>query len=132
MRSTMCERRLIGHFSPDGDAALGSALTAVSVPFGLQLALVEEFHARVEHALYWISTRSAPHPEIEERLKTTLSTLSQNMRKPPRAEQTEEATADPVERIAAPKQQVAPLLRKTIFQIEAADYDGAVRTATRL
>jgi predicted ATPase/DNA-binding winged helix-turn-helix (wHTH) protein len=119
-------------FSPDGDAALGSALTVVSVPFGLQLALVEEFHARVEHALYWISTRSAPHPEIEERLKMTLSTLSQNMQKPPRAERTEEATVDPVERIAAPKQQIAPLLRKTIFQIEAADYDGSVRTATRL
>src|SRR6202034_2589261 len=59
-------------FSPDGDAFLGAALTAVSVPFGFQLALVEEFHARVEHALYWITARATPHREIEDRLRMTL------------------------------------------------------------
>jgi hypothetical protein len=96
------------------------------------LALVEEFHARVEHALYWISMRGTPHPEIEDRLRMTLSALGQNMRKPKRTESFEEAIADPVARIAAPKQRIAPMLRKAIFQIEAADYVGSVRTATRL
>jgi predicted ATPase/DNA-binding winged helix-turn-helix (wHTH) protein len=119
-------------FSPDGDPALGSVLTVFSVPFGLQLALVEEFRARVEHALYWISTRATPHPEIEGRLRMTLSALRQNMRKPKGAEQSEEANADPVAQIAAPRHRIAPMLRKAIFQIEAADYGGSVRTATRL
>jgi predicted ATPase/DNA-binding winged helix-turn-helix (wHTH) protein len=120
-------------FSSDGDAFLGAALTAVSVPFGLQLMLVEEFHARVEHALYWIAARTTPHPEIEGRLRMTLATLSQNMRRPPTAQQAADVlAADPIELIGSPRLQVAPLLRKTIFQIEAADYDGAVNTAARL
>jgi len=120
-------------FSSDGDAFLGAALTAVSVPFGLQLMLVQEFHARVEHALYWIRARTTPHPEIEGRLRMTLATLSQNMQRPRTAQQAEDAlAADPVELIGSPKLQVAPLLRKTIFQIEAADYEGAVNTAARL
>jgi predicted ATPase/DNA-binding winged helix-turn-helix (wHTH) protein len=120
-------------FSSDGDAFLGAALTAVSVPFGLQLMLVEEFHARVEHALYWIRARTTPHPEIEGRLRMTLATLSQNMQRPSAAQQAEDSLAgDPVELIGSPKLRVAPLLRKTIFQIEAADYDGAVNTAARL
>jgi predicted ATPase/DNA-binding winged helix-turn-helix (wHTH) protein len=119
-------------FSSDGDAFLGAALTAVSVPFGLQLMLVEEFHARVEHALYWIRARTTPHPEIEGRLTMTLATLSQNMQRPLAAQPAEETLADPVELIGSPKLQVAPLLRKTIFQIEAADYEGAVKTAARL
>jgi predicted ATPase len=119
-------------FSSDGDAFLGAALTAVSVPFGLQLMLVEEFHARVAHALYWISARTTLHPEIEGRLRMTLATLSQNMQRPLAARPAEEGLADPVELIGSPKLQVAPLLRKTIFQIEAADYDGAVNTTARL
>ena len=120
-------------FSSDGDASLGAALTVVSVPFGLQLMLVEEFYARVEHALYWIRARTTPHPEIEARLRMTLATLSQNMQRPLAAQRAEEVlAADPVELIGSPKLQVAPLLRKTIFQIEAAEYDGAVNTAARL
>jgi predicted ATPase/DNA-binding winged helix-turn-helix (wHTH) protein len=120
-------------FSSDGDASLGAALTAVSVPFGLQLMLVEEFYARVEHALYWIRARTTPHPEIEARLRMTLATLSQNMQRPLAARRAEEVlAADPIELIGSPKLQVAPLLRKTIFQIEAAEYDGAVNTAARL
>jgi predicted ATPase/DNA-binding winged helix-turn-helix (wHTH) protein len=119
-------------FSSDGDPFLGAALTAVSVVFGLQLMLVEEFHARVKHALYWIRARTTPHPEIEGRLTMTLSTLSQNMQRPLAAEPADEALADPVELIGSPRLQVAPLLRKTIFQIEAADYDSAVNTAARL
>jgi predicted ATPase/DNA-binding winged helix-turn-helix (wHTH) protein len=120
-------------FSPDGDAFLGAALTAVSVPFGFQLALVEEFHARVEHALYWITARATPHPEIEGRLRMTLATLSQNTQRESGLQRAEETLAtDPIERIGSPKLQVAPLLRKTIFQIEAADYEGAVNTAAKL
>ena len=119
--------------SSDGDAFLGTALTVSSVPFGLQLGLVEEFQARVEHALYWIKARTTLHPEIEARLTMTLSTLGQNIRRPPTAQASDELLAtDTVELIGPPKQQIAPLLRKTIFQIEAAAYEDAVNSAAKL
>jgi ABC-type glycerol-3-phosphate transport system substrate-binding protein len=38
-------------FSPDGDASIGVALTAATVPVWMNLSLMEEFRGRVEQAL---------------------------------------------------------------------------------
>jgi predicted ATPase/DNA-binding winged helix-turn-helix (wHTH) protein len=120
-------------FSSDGDPFLGTALTVVSLPFGLQLGLAEEFQARIEHALYWIKARTGLHPEIEAQLTLTLSALRENIGRPRAGQLLDEVlAANTVDLIGPPKQQIAPLLRRTIFQIEGADYDGAVNTAVKL
>jgi len=117
-------------FSTDGDASLGSALTAVSVPFGFQLALVEEFSARAQYALDWVTARGAAQPDMEMRLRGALSALSQNMRRPRQLDDAMESQL--AERVRSPKQQMNPLLQKTIYQIEVADYSGALHTAEKL
>ena len=115
-------------FSADGDPELGTALTVVSVPFGFQLALVEEFYARAQFALDWITARGAPRAAMEVRLRGALSALSQNMQ---RRRQVDEALNTELERVS-PKQQINPLLQRTIFQIEIADYGGALHSAEQL
>jgi predicted ATPase len=120
-------------FSPEGDTALGASLTSISVPFGLQLARIEEFRARIEHALYWVRSSPTPQPEIEARLRDTLSMLTSNLQRVQPAEAVAEAVrADPVEGIGSPKNRISPLLRKAVFQIEGGDYEGAVKTASRM
>jgi predicted ATPase/DNA-binding winged helix-turn-helix (wHTH) protein len=115
-------------FSAEGDTALGTALTAISVPFGIQLAHLEEFRARIEHALYWVTAGPVPQPEIELRLRDTLSHLTSNMQR----SEAVSPVGDAVDRIEAPKNRISPLLRKTIFEIESADYDAALESAARL
>jgi predicted ATPase/DNA-binding winged helix-turn-helix (wHTH) protein len=117
-------------FSTDGDASLGTALTVVSVPFGFQLALMEEFSARAQYALDWVTARGAAQPDVEMRLRGALSALSQNMRRPRHLDQALDAQL--AERLRTPKQQITPLLQKTIYQIEIADYAGGLCTAEKL
>jgi tetratricopeptide (TPR) repeat protein len=120
-------------FSAEGDTALGASLTSISVPFGLQLARIEEFRARIEHALYWVKSSARPQPEIEARLRDTLAMLTSNLQRIQPAEAgAEAARADPVEGIGSPRNRISPLLRKAVFQIEAGDYEGAVKTASRM
>lgn len=115
-------------FSTDGDPELGSALTVVSVPFGFQLALVEEFYARAQFALDWITARGPPQPVLEMRLRGAISILSQNIQRQRQVDTALEPGAEPV----SPKLQINPLLQKTIYQIEIADYGAALRTAEQL
>jgi predicted ATPase/DNA-binding winged helix-turn-helix (wHTH) protein len=115
-------------FSTDGDPELGTALTVVSVPFGFQLALVEEFQARARFALDWITARGPPQAALELRLRGALSILGQNMQRP---RQVDEALDPGIERVS-PKLQVNPILQRTIYQIEVADYGAALRSAEQL
>jgi predicted ATPase/DNA-binding winged helix-turn-helix (wHTH) protein len=120
-------------FSSEGDAMLGASLTSISVPFGLQLGRIEEFRARVEHALYSLRISPTPQLEIESRLRDTLSMLTSNLQRTQPAEAAAEAVRpDPVEGIGSPKDRISPLLRKAVFQIEGGDYEGAVKTAARM
>jgi predicted ATPase/DNA-binding winged helix-turn-helix (wHTH) protein len=115
-------------FSTDGNPELGTALTVVSVPFGFQLSLVEEFYARAQFALDWITARGPPQPALEIRLRGAISILSQNMQ---RSRQVDEALEPGLDRVS-PKLQINPLLQKTIYQIEIADYGAALRSAEQL
>jgi predicted ATPase/DNA-binding winged helix-turn-helix (wHTH) protein len=117
-------------FSTDGDASLGTALTAVSVPFGFQLALMEEFSARAQYALDWVTARGTAQPDVEMRLRSALSALSHNMRRPRHLDDAVDALLG--ERLRTPKQQITLLLQRTIYQIEVADYAGALCTAEKL
>jgi predicted ATPase len=117
-------------FSTDGDASLGTALTAVSVPFGFQLALMEEFSARARYALDWVTARGTAQPDVEMRLRSALSALSHNMRRPRGLDDGVDAQLG--ERLRTPKQQITLLLQRTIYQIEVADYAGGLCTAEKL
>jgi predicted ATPase/DNA-binding winged helix-turn-helix (wHTH) protein len=59
-------------FSPDGDAALGIALTAAGIPMWLSLSLVEECRVRVEQALTTIATGGKSDPRSIMQLHTAL------------------------------------------------------------
>jgi predicted ATPase/DNA-binding winged helix-turn-helix (wHTH) protein len=48
-------------FSPDGDGAIGSALTAAAAPLWFHLSLLDEGMARVERAIAW--TKDQPIPD---------------------------------------------------------------------
>ncbi len=68
-------------FSPRGDAALGAALTVASVPFGYQLALIDEFRDRVKHALVHVSNMPIPQAILKSRLTSALKMISRYTQK---------------------------------------------------
>jgi predicted ATPase/DNA-binding winged helix-turn-helix (wHTH) protein len=59
-------------FSPDGNAAIGVALTAAAVPLWCQLSLIEECRARVEQALAQITAGSDRDAQVELQLEAAL------------------------------------------------------------
>jgi len=59
-------------FSPDGNAAMGVALTAAAVPLWCQLSLIEECRGRVEQALAQIATGSDRDAQVELQLEAAL------------------------------------------------------------
>jgi len=59
-------------FSPDGDASLGVALTAVAVPLWMQLSLLEECRGRVERALAALAAGADRDARHEMKLHATL------------------------------------------------------------
>ena len=65
-------------FSADGDIAIGTSLTAASLPFGFQLALIDEFTKRAENALANLAGSSPEPPITELRLTLALAMLYQN------------------------------------------------------
>ena len=58
-------------FSPEGDAALGVALTAAAVPLWFQMSLIDEASQRVQHAL--LTPLPNPDPGCEMRLQAALA-----------------------------------------------------------
>ena len=59
-------------FSPSGDASLGAALTAVSVPLWMQLSLFDECRERVERAISVTRAESSPDARREMKLCAAL------------------------------------------------------------
>ncbi len=60
-------------FSPDGDAAIGVALTAWSLPLGYQLSLIDELRVWVERALLHAGLISPAQPLLEMRLNIAMN-----------------------------------------------------------
>ena len=69
-------------FSPDGDAAIGVALTAWSLPLGYQLSLIDELRVWVERALLHAGSIAPAQPLPEMRLNIAMIRLSQNLTVP--------------------------------------------------
>ena len=69
-------------FSPDGDAAIGVALTAWSLPLGYQLSLIDELRVWVERALLHAGLDCPAQPLLEMRLNIAMIRLSQNLTVP--------------------------------------------------
>ena len=65
-------------FSDVGDAASGVALTALAMPVGLQLGLVDEFRTRIETAIVRARSLSTPQRVEEMRLNLVYGILNQN------------------------------------------------------
>jgi hypothetical protein len=120
-------------FSPSGDATLGVALTVASVPFGYQLALIEEFRDRVKHALAHVSNVPVPQAVITSRLTSALTMMSRYTQKEENAEEPSHLSAvETSETVGIAKYHVGPILQKTICQIEDGNYREAVETANTL
>lgn len=62
-------------FSAEGDAAIGIALTAVTLPLGYQLSLLDEYQAHVEQALERLQALRGADAALELRLRTALGGL---------------------------------------------------------
>src|SRR3984893_9300060 len=120
-------------FSPSGDATLGAALTVASVPFGYQLALIEEFRDRVQHALASVSNMPITQPVIKSRLTSALEMISRYTQKLEYAlESSHPSAIETSETVSIAKYQIGPILQKTISQIEDGNYREAVGTAKTL
>jgi predicted ATPase/DNA-binding winged helix-turn-helix (wHTH) protein len=65
-------------FAPGGDTELGAALTVASLPFGVQLSLLDEFKNRATLALEALSRLSPPRPLWELRINNALVGLLWN------------------------------------------------------
>jgi predicted ATPase/DNA-binding winged helix-turn-helix (wHTH) protein len=61
-------------FSSDGDASVGAALTAASVPLWMHLSLIEECRGRVEQALARIAAGAGTDPRRKMQLYASLAT----------------------------------------------------------
>ena len=55
-------------FSPEGDGAIGAALTAAAAPLWFHLSLLDEGIARVERAITWLKDQPSPNRRLMEQL----------------------------------------------------------------
>lgn len=120
-------------FSPSGDPALGAGLTVASVPFGYQLALIEEFRDRVKHALAHVLNMPVSQTVLKLRLTSALKMISRYTQNEEDAGESSHLSAiETSETVGIAKYQIGPILQKTISQIEDGNYREAVGTAKTL
>ena len=120
-------------FAPGGDVALGATLTAAALPFGFQLAQIEEFAHRAERALQTLARLSPPQPVVELRLTAALAVLLSNMGSAEeRAAATLRRAVEIADRIGVAKLKVEPLTSQAVFQLELGNYFAAVEACETL
>lgn len=78
----MSAQRFDWAFSPEGDPAIGVALTASALPLGFQLSLIDELRTWAERALLHVSLLVPPQPLPEMRLNISMIRLAHNMAVP--------------------------------------------------
>ena len=120
-------------FSPVGDAALGVQLTALALPLGFQLSLIDEFRGRVERALQHSQRIRPPELLSELRLNVAFASFSQPNRGPSgiRTAQIERAI-QLGRRLAQPAYEVEPLVGLATAHFHVGDYDSAIDVATQI
>ena len=117
-------------FSASGDPAIGAEITALSVSYGYQMGLLDEFHDRVEHALGWLATLPSRQPILESRLNSALASMYIDRTGSKRVDIANAGESS--ELTGSAKYQVGPILQKSILQIEEGNYRAAVGTARTL
>jgi hypothetical protein len=119
-------------FSPDGDAAIGVALTAWSLPLGYQLSLIDELRVWVERALLHAGLISPAQPLLEMRLNIAMIRLSQNLTVPvPGPAPGFDRAVELSRQLDDLAQQAEPLIGHVTYCLGAADYAAAVELSDR-
>jgi predicted ATPase/DNA-binding winged helix-turn-helix (wHTH) protein len=67
-------------FSPQGEASIGTRLTAASAPLWFQLSLLDEYRGRLERALQVLKADPTPNAALEMRLNELLAPLLMHTR----------------------------------------------------
>ena len=120
-------------FAPGGDVSLGATLTAAALPFGFQLAQIDEFAHRAERALQTLAGLSPPQPVVELRLTAALAVLLSNMGSDEdRAAAMHRRAVEIADRIGIAKLKVEPLTSRAVFQLELGNYSAAVEACETL
>jgi predicted ATPase len=119
-------------FSADGDARIGVALTAASVPLGVQLALIDEFRSRIERALLHAGRLSPPLTLAEMRLNLAHFSLIENTRGPLHGPPVGfERALELARRLDNPIYLAEPLLSHAIKRVSVGDYAAAVELSAQ-
>jgi predicted ATPase/DNA-binding winged helix-turn-helix (wHTH) protein len=119
-------------FSADGDAGIGVALTAASVPLGVQLALIDEFRSRIERALLHAGHPSPQLTLAEMRLNLAHLSLIENTRGPLHGPLVGfERALELAGRFDNPVYLAEPLLCHAIKRVNAGDYAAAVELSAK-
>jgi predicted ATPase/DNA-binding winged helix-turn-helix (wHTH) protein len=119
-------------FSPGGDTSLGVLLTAAALPLGFQLALLDEFRTRAEHALMRAARADPPQLLAELRLNVALGTMSQNVATPVSGRTAGFHRAiDLAQQLDRPIYQAEPLVGMAAVQLGAGAYKLAGEMAAQ-
>jgi predicted ATPase/DNA-binding winged helix-turn-helix (wHTH) protein len=118
-------------FSPDGDAALGVALTAMALPLGFQLSLIDEFRGRVEKALLHSQRIRPAQPLSEMRLNVALGMLTHNTQGPRGRTAAIERAIEVGRQLDSPAYEVEPLIGLATAHLGAGDHLLAIDVATQ-
>ena len=118
-------------FSPEGDAAIGVALTAAALPLGFQLSLIEELRGWAERALLHAGLLVPPLPLAEMRLNVATIRLAHNMAVPVSGRTPGFERAVELSRQLELAQQTEPLIAQSTQRLGAGDYAAAAELANR-
>jgi len=119
-------------FSPTGDVATGVALSAVALPLGFQLSLVDELRSWVERALLHSNLAASSYLLPEMRLNIAMASLGQNVAGPMVDRTLGLGRAvELAEQLAEPVYQVEPLIGLTVQSIRDGDYRRGADLAAR-
>lgn len=121
-------------FSPEGDAAIGVALTASAVPIGFQLSLIEEVKAWLERALLHAPLLAVPQTLAEMRLNVGLGRLAHNMGLPQPGQTTGfDRAIELSQQLGQAVYRTEPLIALAALNLTAGKYgDGIARTREAL
>jgi len=118
-------------FSPSGDASLGVVLTALALPLGFQLSLIEEFRGRVERALLHGQRIRPPQPVSQMRLNIALGVLTHNIKGPSGGRMAIERAVRIGAALESPAYHLEPLIGLATADLAAGEYGLAVDVASQ-
>lgn len=120
-------------FSATGDAAAGVRLTALAMPLGMQIGLVDEFRERNDIAM--ARARALPVPELVAEMRLNIFTAFLNTNQSQPLDETMNGVARAVhlaERTGEDRYRLQPLFQLAGFKMGMGDYRAALAFAEEL